>query len=158
MKEYDTARTRIENEISQINQNEIVYVTLWAAFYVGLYQFEIVNKFAHFIVGLITFLIAIYGWFRYSTHRRVIILHEMYVKYVIEFVMYKQPEDACVDRTHGLVAYYDKHKSSSLLSREASGHLKMARYVIWVILGALSLCYILIALRRPEWLANLRAK
>ena len=83
-------------------------------------------------------LIAMYGYYRYQMHRKIVRIHETYVEEKIEPALTQ--DDA--PSANGLVAYYNKMKSKridEIGSPTTSGGLKKARIRLWFVLGGLPL-------------------
>jgi preprotein translocase subunit Sec61beta len=75
--------------------------------------------------------VSLYGLWRYGLHRKIVRIHETYIKEQIEPLLRSERAKPLT----GLVSYYDTQKSrpiSSIGKPTTSGGLKTARYVLWI--------------------------
>jgi hypothetical protein len=136
MEEMKVARSRIDQEISTMNNFEFASVAAMGAIYLIFFSQKIADPAALVVLSLLPVIICIYGLFRYRGHASIVQVHEEYIK-TLEEKFLSAP---------GLVGHYDDNKS---------GQLKRARFAFWGIILALSFTVFVVALSCPEKLTRI---
>lgn len=131
IEEMKAARGRIDQEISTMNNFEIVSVAAMGAIYFTFFSQRISDHVALVVLSMLPVIVCGYGLFRYRAHASIVQVHEEYIKTL---------ETKFLGRS-GLVGHYDENKT---------GQLKRARFAFWVIILLLSFAVFIVAISCPD--------
>jgi hypothetical protein len=135
LEEMKTARARIDQEISTMNNFEIVSVAAMGAVYLTFFSQHISDHAALIVLSSLPIIICGYGLLRYRAHASIVQVHEEYIKRLERKFLGES----------GLVGHYDENKS---------GQLKQARFAFWIIIFLLSFAIFVIAIACPQKLTQ----
>ena len=109
IEEMKVARDRINAEIAVMNQYEILVIGLIGAIYAVILQYRISDRTALFILTSLPAVVAVYGYFRYRVHAKVIIKHNSYLKKLEKFVKARDKD------FEGLATFWDTESSRTYI-------------------------------------------
>jgi len=136
IEEMKAARSRIDQEISTMNNFEFASVAAMGAIYLIFFSQRISDHAALIVLSSLPVIICGYGLFRYRGHASIVQVHESYLK-ALENRFLNQP---------GLVGHYDENKT---------GQLKNARFAFWIIIFLLSFAVFVVAVVAPQKLSRI---